>query len=265
MKREFGKLRTHTIGQGPDLAMVHGWGMHSGVWRDFAEGFAKDFRVTLIDLPGHGCSGMVPEFSLEGAGRALLEAAPARAHWLGWSLGAKISLYVASRWPERVASLAMLAGNARFSRGEDWPCAMDLTLLQSFAQDLMSDYRETMTRFLGLQTWGLDNGREMLRTLRARVEECEDPVPEALLAGLDILRTVDLRQELTELTPPLLLLLGERDRLASPAAGDAMRSLARNAELHVLTGASHTPFLTHPEACSEILADFWRRHHESAA
>jgi pimeloyl-[acyl-carrier protein] methyl ester esterase len=264
MKREFGKIRAHTLGHGPDLVMVHGWGMHSGVWRDFAERFARDFRVTLIDLPGHGGSGMLPDFSLDGAGRALLEVAPARAHWLGWSLGAKIALHIASHWPERVASLVMLAGNARFARGEDWPCAMDLTLLQRFAEDLMGDYHESLMKFLGLQTWGLDNAREMLRILRARVQECGDPVPEALLAGLKILRTEDLRDELRGLIPPLLLLLGERDRLASPAAGEAMRALAREAELHILEGAAHTPFLTHPEACASALVDFWRRHEPSA-
>jgi pimeloyl-[acyl-carrier protein] methyl ester esterase len=60
------------------------------------------------------------------------------------------------------------------------------------------------------------------------------------------------------------MLLGGRDRLAPPAAGEAMRALARNAELQVLAGAAHTPFLSHPDECRDLLSDFWRRHETHA-
>jgi pimeloyl-[acyl-carrier protein] methyl ester esterase len=259
MSRTNGKIHTEVFGLGPDVVMVHGWGMHSGVWRGFAQRFAEDFRVTLVDLPGHGRSGMIDNFTLDGVVRALLEVAPERAHWLGWSLGAQISLGVARRNPERVTSLTMLAGSARFARGEDWPCAMDLTLLSRFAVDLMDDYHRTLTQFLGLQTWGLDNAKEALRDLKASVAECHEPEAAALRAGLEILRNEDLRLALPGLPVPLLLLMGGRDRLAPPAAGEAMRDLARNAELQVLGGAAHTPFLSHADDCFAWLTDFWRR------
>ena len=44
------------MGQGPDLVMLHGWSMHSGVWQPLAELLAKQFTLHLIDLPGHGQS-----------------------------------------------------------------------------------------------------------------------------------------------------------------------------------------------------------------
>lgn len=258
--RKEGQIHRETFGTGPDVVWVHGWGMHSGVWRAFARGFGESFRVTLVDLPGHGRSGMIPQFTLDAIAREFLEIAPERAHWLGWSLGAKISLHVAARHPERVASLTMMAGNARFARSEDWTCAMDLDLLARFANDLMQDYHRTLAQFLGLQTWGLEHGREVMRELKAHVAECEEPEEAALRAGLDILRTCDLRAELPGLSVPLLILLGSRDRLAPPAAGESMRALAPAAELRVLQGAAHTPFLSHSTECREALADFWRRH-----
>ena len=260
-----GILHAETFGQGPDVVMAHGWGMHSGVWRSFARRFAENYRVTLLDLPGHGRSGMIPDFTLDGVGRALLDAAPARAHWLGWSLGAKIALRVAAQSPGRVSSLTMLAGTARFARGEDWPCAMDLGLMSRFAEDLMGNYHRTLMQFLGLQTWGLENAREALKELKAQVAECREPEAAALRAGLEILRGEDLRGELPGLRVPLLLLLGGRDRLAPPAAGEAMRGLARGAELRVLAGAAHTPFLSHADECFALLGDFWRRHDASGA
>jgi len=260
VSRVFGKIHTETFGQGPDVVMVHGWGMHSGVWLGFAQRLAERHRITLVDLPGHGHSGMIEDYTLEGIGSALLAVSPRQGHWLGWSLGAEIALWVAARHPERVTSLTMLAGNVRFAQGEDWPCAMDLSLLSRFAEDMMRDYHRTLMQFLGLQTWGLEHSREILRELKAHVAECAEPEEAALRGGLDILRLADLRGELAGLRIPLGLLLGGRDRLAPPAAGEAMRGLAKAAELQVLAGAAHTPFLSHAEQCADWLNDFWQRH-----
>ena len=263
MIREFGRIYTETLGSGPDVVLVHGFGMHSGVWRDFAALLAERFRVTLLDLPGHGRSGMIADFTLDGAGRALLEVAPKRAHWLGWSLGATIGLHLANRYPERIATLAMLAGSARFVRGDDWPCAMEPELLSQFGSDMLADYQNTLMRFLGLQTWGLEDARSVVKRLREAVGECRPPEENALRAGLAILATADLRRALSTLRPPLLLLLGGRDRLVPAAAGRAMQALARSAELHVLDRAAHVPFLTHAGDCASLVLDFWRRHDEA--
>jgi len=36
--------------------MLHGWGMHGGIWSDTVERLAADFQVHNVDLPGHGYS-----------------------------------------------------------------------------------------------------------------------------------------------------------------------------------------------------------------
>ena len=260
MTRKQGIIHSESFGSGPDVVLVHGWGMHSGVWRGFAQKLAHEFRVTLIDLPGHGRSGMIDDYDLNGVGLALMEQAPAKAHWLGWSLGSMCALSLASRFSERMASLTMMAGNARFAQGDDWPCAMDLQLMSRFANDLITDYHKTLMQFIGLQTWGLDHAREVLRDLKAHVAECDEPEEAALRAGLDILRTEDLRSLLPNLPVSLLLLLGSKDRLAPPASGLAMQALSGRAELQVLEGAAHTPFLSHGNECVERLTDFWQRN-----
>jgi pimeloyl-[acyl-carrier protein] methyl ester esterase len=260
MSRIEGRLHTETYGEGPSVVWVHGWGMHAGVWRDFALSLARAFQVVLVDLPGHGRSGMIPDFSLPGVVRSLFAVAPPKAHWLGWSLGAEISLAFASMHPDRVSSLAMMAGSARFVRGADWVGGMETGVMDRFAAGMMEDYHATLMKFLSLQTWGLDDARAVLKALRARVGECEEPDKEALRAGLEILRHADLRPQLASLRVPLLMLLGGRDRLAPPAVGVAMRELAPDAELHVLDRAAHVPFLTHPGRCADILSDFWIRH-----
>ena len=54
-------LQVDVQGHGPDLVMLHGWGMHSAVWSDWADALASEFRVHCVDLPGHGNSLALPK------------------------------------------------------------------------------------------------------------------------------------------------------------------------------------------------------------
>jgi pimeloyl-ACP methyl ester carboxylesterase len=40
------------------VVFIHGWSCDRGYWADQADAFAKEFKVVLIDLPGHGDSGL---------------------------------------------------------------------------------------------------------------------------------------------------------------------------------------------------------------
>jgi pimeloyl-[acyl-carrier protein] methyl ester esterase len=49
-------LHVEVTGSGEPLLLIHGWGMHGGMWGSAAERLAQDFRVIAVDLPGHGFS-----------------------------------------------------------------------------------------------------------------------------------------------------------------------------------------------------------------
>ena len=98
-------LYTNTVGEGPDIVLLHGWGMHSGVWEDVVELLMDSFRVTVMDLPGHGYSReMIPGHDLQNLCHAVSERAPSQAFWVGWSLGGLVAQQAALETPERVRS-----------------------------------------------------------------------------------------------------------------------------------------------------------------
>ncbi len=257
-------LYAEAFGKGPDIVMLHGFGMHSGVWRDFAEGLSAQFRVTLIDLPGHGRSGSIDNFSLPGLSEALLALAPMRAHWIGWSLGASIALYAAWTNPARIASLIMIAGNAKFVQSETWPCGLKAERLASFAEDLLRDPQNALLRFLSLQMLSLPDARCALKVLRARLAECQPPDTAALRAGLAALGTADLRDVLRGVGCPAMFLLGGKDQLVPACAGTAMRALAPAAHLHIIPGAAHLPFYSHPQETVLAVTRFLHWHEKRA-
>ncbi len=104
-------LWSETRGSGPDLVLLHGWGLSSAIWGDFADRLAESYRVTLIDLPGLGHSAATDDMSLDAVVASLLATAPESAHWLGWSLGGQLALAAAEQAPERVKSLSLIAAN----------------------------------------------------------------------------------------------------------------------------------------------------------
>jgi len=252
-------LYSEVYGHGQDVVMVHGWGMHTGLWRDLAEQLGERYRVTCLDLPGHGRSPMIPDFSVAGLCRALLNAAPEQAHWIGWSLGATLVIDLAARFPERVRSLVVMAGNPRFTRSDDWPTGLDPVLLDGMACNLTQDSQAALLRFLALQAAGLPGAKGLLQTLRQRLLECAPAELDALRGGLEILKLADVRPAIRQLGCPLLVLLGAKDTLVPVRCGEAMLALSPAAKLQVIDGAGHMPFVSHPQEMLACLLRFLPR------
>ena len=246
MSRTFGKIHAESFGNGPDVVMVHGWGMHSGIWEDVIEALVDDYRVTYLDLPGYGYSRFASSGpSLESLSQTIAAVAPPKAVWIGWSLGGMIAQRLAIDTPERVAKLVLVGSSPCFVRRLDWPHALDYRMLHAFAENLSRDYRATLKRFLALEVHGGEHEVALLRQLRGMIFQHGEPDTEALRAGLMILETADLRGELKRITCPALLLLGRRDNLVPVAAGEATCRLLPNARLHVFERAAHAPFFSH--------------------
>jgi len=256
-------IHTETYGHGKPIVMVHGWGMHTGIWRPFAETLAKDYRITCIDLPGHGRSGRMPAFDLEHLAPMLLAAVGDEpACWLGWSLGATIALDIASRFPDHADRLILLAGNPRFIRTHDaadspehWP-GVSPRVLDAFSSQLTEDAQQTLLRFLALQVHSLPDTKALLKTLKAAIFECDPPDNAALQQGLKILKEADLRPALAAFNRPVSAILGGRDTLVPHALGAHLQRLQPDLQLHLIDKAGHVPFLSHQDQLSEIISGF---------
>jgi pimeloyl-[acyl-carrier protein] methyl ester esterase len=250
-------------GSGPDIVMLHGWGLHGGVFTTMAERLASHFRVSLIDLPGHGRS-LPAQHPLDLAAltEAVATVAPPSAIWLGWSLGGIVATQLALTSPQRVKKLILVCSSPRFANDHDWPCAMDPAVLGGFAQALHEDYRRTLERFLSLQiTPGTAAGRDTLRRLRQVLLQSPPSAP-ALGDGLAILRSADMRTRLPSLSLPVLSILGGRDRLVPATIAPALKELLPAMRIEVIKGAGHVPFLSHPQKFLTALCDFLETHHD---
>ena len=100
-KRSVNGINLHywQVGEGPDLVMIHGLNGNLAVWHlELMPKLRHEYRITTYDLRGHGRSDMPPTgYSTEDMAKDLLGLLDAlgieRAHLMGHSLGADISLF----------------------------------------------------------------------------------------------------------------------------------------------------------------------------
>ena len=250
-------LFTQTTGNGPELVLLHGWGMNGDVWEGILPTLSKNFRTTIVDLPGHGRSIDCPtDYTLPNLSAALADIIPQQANLIGWSLGGMIASQFALDNPQKVNKLVLVASAPQFVRDESWPDGTDADVLDSFADGLKQSYQKTINRFITIQAMGSDHAREEQRTLRERVFRHGNPQAAALEGGLDILRHANLRPRLSEIQCPSLLITGEHDSLFRRSAAEKTKSLLSNASMSVIAGAGHAPFLSHPDAFLDSLQSF---------
>ncbi len=254
-------MHAETYGSGTPLLLIHGWGMHGGMWGDVVEKLAEEFCVHVVDFPGHGKS----VFPSPVGGRVdwldiivdQLAAQFSESFTVcGWSLGGQIALRWAAREPHKIQRLVLVSSTPCFVKRDDWPCAMAAETLAGFADALTENYAQTLRRFLALQVRGSENERELLASLRRMLFSRGEPDLNALQAGLEILRDCDLRGSLPTIMQPTLVIAGERDTLTPPQALQYMVAQLGNAKLAMIKGAAHAPFLSHPEIFVKQLKSF---------
>ncbi|MCJ2378870.1 pimeloyl-ACP methyl ester esterase BioH [Vibrio sp. ZSDZ34] len=231
------------MGAGPDLVLVHGWGMNGAVWEACSQQLQKHFTVHIVDLPGYGFSHSVAVDSLSMMSDALLEGAPQSAIWLGWSLGGVIATYIAMQHPERVNTLITLASSPKFSQGAGWK-GIKPRVLNDFRTQLSDNFALTIERFMALQAMGSATARQDTKRLKKAVLSRPSPNPEALELGLEWLAQVDLRSDLLKVSMPFHRWYGRLDGLVPLTISSQLAEEHPQSEGYVFAQSSHAPFIT---------------------
>lgn len=101
-------------GTGPAVVLLHGFGGHHGAWDACLELLGTPARTIAYDLPGHGASIGLRQFtSARKAASVLLADIAGRVsqpfHLVGHSMGGAVATLLAAASPDVIASLTLLA------------------------------------------------------------------------------------------------------------------------------------------------------------
>ena len=245
-----------STGVGPNLVLLHGWGMSSAVWETQIKLLSKRFTLHMVDLPGMGLSRPTEPYHLHILAEKIAEMLPANADVLGWSLGGQVAMRIALNYPDVLRRLVLVGSTPCFIKQDNWTTGIASATFKTFAENVNSDYQNTMTQFLTLQCMGSNDARSTVKQLRKKMAERPVPTTQTLQKALQILLDTDLREEVARLNQPTLLIHGDRDTLAPVQAAHWMMQTLPNAYLRVIAGASHAPFLSHQTQFADALTDF---------
>jgi pimeloyl-ACP methyl ester carboxylesterase len=254
-------------GVGDPLVLVHGAGTSSAIWRRTVPLLAGDHRrVVAPDVPGYGGSPAAgPGFALEEVTDRLaagLDDAemPAPYDLVGHSMGGAIAILLATRHPERVRRLVLVApaGLAALPR-------LAAGLLGAVAAPFAAARRTLATPLAGsalvrrLALAGVARDGARVPAEHARAVLASSAGATRIGPGLASAATADLRDALASIRAPLGLVWGEHDPVIPPRRIDVIRAARPDVELSVVPDTAHAPMLERPEAFCAALEDVLAR------
>ncbi|TQV89716.1 pimeloyl-ACP methyl ester esterase BioH [Aliikangiella coralliicola] len=239
-------------GTGPALVLIHGWGLHGGIWETVLPELEKHFTVHNIDMPGFGYSSVHNgEYNLDYLVNSIESVLPERCDIIGWSLGGLVATALALKCPDRISKLITVASNPSFVANEEWH-GMQAQLLESFMAYLEEDYEGTLIRFLGIQTMGSATQKEDVKRLKETVFIHGQPSKKALRGGLKILHDINLVPLLSQLAMPVLRMYGRLDSLVPAKVAADVEDHIPGSKAIIYRKSAHAPFLS---ASNEFVDD----------
>lgn len=211
----------------------HGWGQNRHAMADLAQSLTSLGSHVLLDFPGFGQSPK-PEDAWTTAEYADLVARYLKANphdgrtvWLGHSFGGRVGIQLASRHPELIDRLVLIAA-AGLQRKRSFAAQAHITsriytfkALKRLAPIIGMDVEKLRSRFGSADYKNAGTMREILSNV---VRE-------------------DLSDVARHIACPTRLIYGEKDTETPPEIGERLAKLIANAQLSVLAGQDHYSLL----------------------
>lgn len=237
------------------IVLMHGWGMNQGVWQLVREEIEQSLNqnVEVLDLPGFGLSQNVPKpYTLASAAELIATKLPDNSVLVAWSLAGLFALYIATKHPNKVKRIVLVASSPHFCEQDNWPGIKPEVLSQFMAQ-LSTDHKKTVERFLAIQAMGSEHARDDVKQLKSILNHYPEPHIDALSGGLEILQREDLRVQFQSVKAPISGIFGRLDSLVPEKVISLLTQLRSDFEHVVINKASHAPFISHPKEFVEAL------------
>lgn len=238
-------------GTSAPIVLVHGTALSQAIWRGFGyvRDLAPDFTTVTIDLRGHGRSDKPHEPSAYAMNLLVSDIVTVldalnidRAHYLGYSLGARIGFSLAAAHPERMLDFISIAGAPKGGRG-----AFDRVFFPNCIRTL-----ETAGMSGFLSAWEEHSGAAIDVTTRAAFGANDALALAAYMRESEADPGVDDHQ-LRHISTPTLQLVGSQDDERMRAAEHAAQLMPATS-VRVLDGATHADTPRHPKALSAVRA-----------
>jgi 2-succinyl-6-hydroxy-2,4-cyclohexadiene-1-carboxylate synthase len=242
--------------ENPYVLCLHGFMGSAADWRDVATAIGDRAFCIALDLPGHGGSlDLTPQaYTMEGTARAVVssldELEARRPVIVGYSMGGRLALYLALRYPERCAGLFLESASPGIEGAGERAARRDAD--EGKAKRLESGDLENFLRGWYRQPLFASLAREeglLRRTIETRRRNDPSELARSL-RGMGTGSQPSLWEDLEGLAVPALAVTGELDEKYA-GISSRMASISPKVEPAVVPGVGHN---AHDEAPAEYAA-----------
>jgi pimeloyl-[acyl-carrier protein] methyl ester esterase len=236
------------------IVWLHGWSVTKDIWQDLLAEMNLTERSICLNLPGHGDEPVI-NADIKAWAEALLEKMPEQFTLVGWSLGGLIALWIAQNYPQRVKKLLLVAASPRFTVDDDWPCAVEEDVFVEFSAMAWESPMVALKHFAALQASGDKRPKAVKKAIDALIRGTEFR-RKTLIAGLTLLKKVDLRDALVTIQCPCMMLLGENDALIKSELATHIPEINPAIQVSIIPDAGHVPFVSKPKMFAQLTQSF---------
>lgn len=243
----------------PDLVLIHGLGSAASYWDNLVPRLASDYRVTPVDLPGHGPGARrlrredaVPEQLADQVVARLRQLGIDRPHLVGLSLGGWVALEAAALGFG--ATVLALAPAGLWAPGAHVPRERRV----SAARRLLMPLRPLLPRLAtvhAVQQAGLHlNVAHAEHVTSAQFLAAAEALFQAKgYAACDRAAVANRFERGALLDIPVTVAFGDRDRVLPPATSQDRSLLPEGTEWTVVPDCGHAISWDQPEECLQLV------------
>lgn len=253
------ELQYEISGYGPPVVFINGLTMDLNGWLLQVDAFSKKYRMVRYDCRGQGDSDKPDsEYSqeqhAEDLARLLGKLEVPRAHLVGLSNGGMIAQHFALRYPEKTGALVLvdtcsyvdtllhliITSWIRAAEGGGSGLRYDVALPYLFSEDFT---RTNLDRILAMKEMNL----------------ARNPVKAVVNLSKASIRH-DLKDRVSEIAAPTLILAGEEDILVPLKYSRILREEIKHSTLVTLKNCGHVPPIEKPDEFNRIVMNFLKDH-----
>ena len=232
----------------PSILLMHGSGLSHIVWSLHEQFYASQgFNVLSVDIPGHGNSDGPSLKSIEEISdwiRLLMKTLDIlKITIIGHSQGSLVGIDFASRYPDLISKLVLVAGSYKM------PVNQDLIDLAEAGDE---------KAILLMMKWGYEGSKAFIGG---------NPVKKIIKSSRDIIEVlaVDLNacnnykngeQSLEKINCSTLCIFGDLDKMVPVKAGTKMSEKIKNSEAKIISNCGHMIIFEKAFEMRQIVKDF---------
>lgn len=240
----------------PIIIFVHGFPLNKSMWDKQVKALKDNYRVIAYDIRGHGNSevGKI-DFSIDLFVNDLLSFMDAlkieKTVLCGLSMGGYIALNAIEKYSDRFTALILSDTNCTADSPEAIEKRMNtiISIKENGVEKLANDLIPNL--------FAPESFRSNSEEIVAVKEMIVTTTPSSLSKSLHALaERKETCGKLTEIKVPVLILVGEEDKITPPEAAKAMHEKIKNSTLQVIPHAGHLSNMENSDEFNKHLNNF---------